>query len=149
MKIGKFKVSKRAVSPVIATLLMIAIAVAASIIVYVWSIGLLGGLMGGGGSQVKEQIIMEAYNWPSATGSFTVTLRNVGSSAVTLGNLYVGGVLASGTGVTSGASIAVGATLAGTITAAGTLADGVAYIFKVTTQTGAVFSFSVIRGTSG
>ncbi len=147
MKIGKYKLSRKAVSPVIATLLMIAIAVAASIIVYVWSIGLLGGLMGGGGSQVKEQLIMEAYNWPPGTSAFTVTLRNVGSSAVTLANLYVGGVLATHTLT---AAIAVGGTSAGTVTAGSiTLADGVAYTFKVVTITGGVFTFSVIRGSSG
>lgn len=148
MKIGRFKISRRAVSPVIATLLMIAIAVAASIIVYVWSIGLLGGLMGGGGSQVKEQIIMEAYNWPAGTGAFTVTLRNVGSSAVTLANLYVGGVLATNTLT---AAINPGGTSAGAVTCGGSLSltDGVAYTFKVVTQTGGVFTFTVIRGSTG
>ena len=58
--------NNRAVSAVIATLLLIAIAVAAAIIVYVFSIGLLGGLQTSGGQQVKQQVIMEAYDW---TGS--------------------------------------------------------------------------------
>jgi hypothetical protein len=115
--------------------------------VYVWSIGLLGGLMGGGGSQVKEQIIMEAYNWPAGTSAFTVTLRNVGSSAVTLANLYVGGVLATNSLT---AAISPGGTSAGTVTAGSmSLTDGVAYTFKVVTQTGGVFTFTVIRGSTG
>lgn len=101
--------------------------------------------MGGGGSQVKEQLIMEAYNWPAGTNSFTVTLRNVGSSSVTLGNIYVGGTLATGL---SGA-IAVGTTLPGTVAVGASSTDGVSYIFKVTTITGGVFSFSVIKGSSG
>ena len=42
-RITKIKRSVRAISPVIATLLMIAIAVAASFVVYAWVIGYIGG----------------------------------------------------------------------------------------------------------
>jgi flagellin-like protein len=66
LRIGKLKVNGKAVSPVIATLLMIAIAVAAAILVYVWSMGLVGTLQGTGGQQTREQLIMEAYD---ATGT--------------------------------------------------------------------------------
>src|SRR3989337_3533051 len=54
--------SNRAVSQVIAALLLIAISVAAAILLYVFSIGLLGSLGTGGGQQVKAQLITEAYN---------------------------------------------------------------------------------------
>jgi len=146
MKIGRFKVSKHAVSPVIATLLMIAIAVAASIIVYVWSIGLLGGLMGSGGSQVKEQLIMEAYKWNSTT--LSVTVRNVGSSSVTIAATYVGGNSATfGGGLAANSPINVGSSAAGDASVTGTA--GVSYILKIVTKTGGVFSFSVINGSAG
>jgi flagellin-like protein len=144
MKIGRFKVSQRAVSPVIATLLMIAIAVAASIIVYVWSIGLLGGLMGGGGSQVKEQLILEAYKW---NVTLTATLRNVGSSAVEIAAWYVGGNAQTG-GFTG--TVSVGGTISITaFSLSGSYTAGVAYTLKVVSKTGGVFSFSVINGSSG
>jgi flagellin-like protein len=146
MKIGRFKVSKRAVSPVIATLLMIAIAVAASIIVYVWSIGLLGGLMGSGGSQTKEQLIMEAYNWQTST-TITFTLRNVGSAPVTVAAVYLGGTAlntalnsAVGIGTAQGFSLSPTASL---------YTAGAAYTLKVVSTTGGVFAFSVIDGSSG
>ena len=42
-RITKIKRSVRAISPVIATLLMIAIAVVASLVVYAWVIGYIGG----------------------------------------------------------------------------------------------------------
>jgi len=61
MKVLGRKLNRKAISPVIATLLMIAIAVAASILVYVWSMGLVGSLQGTGGQQTREQLIMEAY----------------------------------------------------------------------------------------
>lgn len=46
---------EKGVSPVIAVLLMIAIAVAASILVYVWSMGLIGTLTTGGGSRQENK----------------------------------------------------------------------------------------------
>ena len=147
MKIGKFRVSKKAVSPVIATLLMIAVAVAASVIVYVWSAGLLGTLMGGGGAQVKEQLIMEAYDWTN-TASLKLYLRNVGSTAVSVAAIYVGGSAA--TGPSYPITIAVKATSTPTLSAGmGSITSGTAYTIKVVTETGGVFSFSCIAGSSG
>ncbi|MEM2962583.1 MAG: archaellin/type IV pilin N-terminal domain-containing protein, partial [Candidatus Bathyarchaeia archaeon] len=74
MRLGKIRVGRRAVSPVIATLLMIAIAVAAAILVYVWSMGLVGTLQGGGGKQTTEQIILEAYD-ATKSNEWTLYLR--------------------------------------------------------------------------
>ena len=146
MKIGKFRVSKKAVSPVIATLLMIAVAVAASVIVYVWSAGLLGTLMGGGGSQVKEQLIIEAYNWNNPA-SLVLSIRNVGSASVTIDKIYVAG---SSMGFSPpAASVPVGTVVSVTVTITGIAGYGVAYPIKVVTQTGGVFSFSAILGSTG
>jgi len=143
LKIGKFKVSKKAVSPVIATLLMIAVAVAAAVIVYVWSAGLLGTLMGGGGSQVKEQLIVEAYSWPVGT-TLTLYLRNTGSSPVIVSAVYVGGSVGS----ISETPIPVGTSESLPVdNVSGT--EGVAYTVKIVTKTGGVFSFSCIYGSSG
>ena len=82
--------NNRAVSAVIATLLLIAIAVAAAIIVYVFSIGLLGGLQTSGGQQVKQQIIMEAYNWSTLLLP-QLTLRNVGPASAQFADWFVNG----------------------------------------------------------
>ena len=145
MKIGKFRVSKKAVSPVIATLLMIAVAVAASVIVYVWSAGLLGTLMGGGGAQVKEQLIVEAYDWVN-TATLKLYLRNVGSSDIEVAAIYIGG-----TAATSGATglLSVKQSTSFTPTVPGGITAGTAYVVKVVTKTGGVFSFSCIAGTAG
>ena len=59
--------NNRAVSQIIAALLLIAIAVAAAILLYVFSIGLLGSLGSGGGQQTKEQLILEAYSWSGSS----------------------------------------------------------------------------------
>jgi len=86
---------KRAVSPIIASLLLIAIAVAAGIIVYVYVNSLAGGLTNGGGQQVSQQIQLEAYAFNTAgTGTGQVVdifMKNVGGSAVTINAIYFDG----------------------------------------------------------
>lgn len=152
--------NNRAVSAVIATLLLIAIAVAAAIIVYVFSIGLLGGLQTSGGQQVKQQVILEAYNWVTP-GTLTITVRNVGPASVQFADMFVNGnpipggsIAATSGGCWSGASntdtLAVGTACTLNLTGlTGTLySDGVAYVVKVVSIDGAVFSYSAIDGSS-
>jgi flagellin-like protein len=142
LRIGKLKVNRKAVSPVIATLLMIAIAVAAAILVYVWSMGLVGTLQGTGGQQTREQLIVEAYNASGTT--WTLYIRNVGPTTSTIAAVYVEGKPATVTGTTS---FTPGAT--GTVTLSNLpspLNPGAAYTVKIVTASGAVFSYSVIAG---
>jgi len=149
--------NNRAVSAVIATLLLIAIAVAAAIVVYVFSIGLIGGLQTSGGQQVKQQVIMEAYSWGTATGPFTMTLRNVGPAAVTFSDLFINGVLqtttTAGCFAASPYQLTVGTNCLATVatpTLGGTTTPsaGVSYVVKIVTVDGAVFSFAAIAGSS-
>ena len=147
--------NNRAVSAVIATLLLIAIAVAAAIIVYVFSIGLLGGLQTSGGQQVKQQVIMEAYNW-ATTATPKLTLRNVGPATIEIQDYFINGVLADasasgGCGVSGATSmLSVGTSCVETLTvpAGVTASVGVAYVIKVVSIDGAVFSYSAICGSS-
>jgi len=117
MKIGKFRIRRKAVSPVIATLLIVAIAVAAAIITYVWSMGLLGGLMGTGGQQTKEQLIVEFYDWKDlATIKFS--LRNVGSVNCLIAAVYLEGedLTAGGDTISIGTNKGYTKTVTGTFT---------------------------------
>jgi flagellin-like protein len=150
--------NNRAVSAVIATLLLIAIAVAAAIIVYVFSIGLLGGLQTSGGQQVKQQVIMEAYDWTGSitANSLVLTLRNVGPANVQFADYFINGALMTPTAGTCGYSgttaiLKVGAscteTLPATISATG-YAAGVSYVVKVVSIDGAVFSYAAIAGSA-
>ncbi|MDG6988578.1 MAG: type IV pilin [Nitrososphaerota archaeon] len=81
---------KKAVSPIIATLLLIAITVAAGVIVYVFVTGLSGNLTKQGGNQLTEQVTVESYDFQS-TNFLTVYLSNTGTSAVTLSSVYFNG----------------------------------------------------------
>jgi flagellin-like protein len=148
MKVLGRKLNRKAISPVIATLLMIAIAVAASILVYVWSMGLVGSLQGTGGQQTREQLIMEAYDATDLASPYVWTLyiRNVGPTTSVIAAVYVEGNLGTKGGVTS---FAPGASGALTITfSTPTPASGAAYTIKIVTVSGAVFSYSVIAGRS-
>lgn len=144
---------KRGVSVVIAALLLIAIAVAAAILLYVFAIGLIGGLQSSGGQQTKQQLILEAYNWVAA--NLVLNLRNVGSAAIDLNeaDFFLNGVTHTATGYGSCGATGVLApqdpcpnvTISPTISVTG----GVAYTLKIVTADGAVFSYAVIRGQAG
>jgi len=144
MKIGKLRIRRKALSPVIATLLMVAIAVAAAIITYVWSMGLLGGLMGTGGAQTKEQLILEAYDWKTS-GTLKCTFRNVGSAQVVISALYL-----EGTDCSAGAAtVPIGSIATYSLTVSSSFTVGASYVFKLVTATGGTFSFSVVAGKAG
>ena len=141
--------SNRGVSQVIAALLLIAIAVAAAILLYVFAIGLLGSLGSGGGQQTKEQVIMEAYSFTGA--SLSVTMRNVGPSAVNIGgaDFFINGVKGVMSGVCAGLTLTPTQSCSASVTYTGSsLVSGAAYPFKVVTPDGGIFSFSVIAGGS-
>src|SRR5271155_1008754 len=97
---------RRGVSPIIATLLLIAIAVAASIIVYVFVNGISGNLTQQGGQQVADQISMDAYTYSTLTSPVFV-LRNVGSTSLTISQIYFDGNLCQTAGVTCTAAAAL------------------------------------------
>jgi len=146
MKIFGKRFTRRGVSVVIAALLLIAIAVAAAVLLYVFSIGLLGSLSTSGGQQTKQQLIMEAYNWSSAT--LVLHLRNVGSANITLttppADFFVNGNPATQSGCTT---LAPQQSCSASVTGYGfTPTSGVAYPIKVVTPDGAVFSYSAIYG---
>src|ERR1700733_8581863 len=74
---------RSAVSPVIATLLLIAIAVAAAIIVYAFVTGLMGGLATGASSNLVT--LTGSVSVPNGTGAgvAVLTIRNSGNAPVT------------------------------------------------------------------
>ena len=147
MKIGGFRTSRRAVSPVIATLLMIAIAVAAGILVYVWSMGIVGTLQSSGGQQTKQQLVMEAYSALGGT-SWIFNLRNPGSATLQVAAVYVNGTSCTFTPTTLTIQPAKSAQVTVSVSGLSGLTLGVGYPIKIVTVDGAVFTFTVIYGRS-
>jgi archaeal type IV pilus assembly protein PilA len=132
--IRKFRRNMRAISPVIATLLMIAIAVVASLVTYAWVMGYMNFTTEKTGKAIQIQSV--SYN--GASGDvFTVYVQNVGDSDVLLSNtnsVFVNGAVATGTWssttLTKGSTVSIPATATG-------LANGVQSItIKVTTTDG-------------
>lgn len=159
---------RRAVSPIIATLLLIAIAVAAGIIVYVFVNSISGNLTQQGGQQVSEQVSMDAYTFPSAGTAPVFVLRNVGSTTVSMNQIYFDGTLCQATTflcsfttitTTGGCTTAVANTVP-VVCGTGTYASitlalstaqtaGSSHLIRVVTADGGTFTFSIIAGRSG
>ncbi|MCC5999209.1 MAG: hypothetical protein LM573_09030 [Thermofilum sp.] len=132
------------VSPVIATLLLIVIAVAAAVLAYLWIIGYQGTLtQQASTAQLQERIKIEAVQYSS--GTLTVYVRNIGDVAVTVDNLYVydhtGTVIASGD---VNISLDPGSVNSGTVSVTGGLTSGETYTVKAVTTKGteATYTFT-------
>jgi flagellin-like protein len=84
----KFKRSIKAISPVIATLLMIAIAVVASLVVYAWVTGYIGGST----TKAGKAIQIPSFALDDA-GKLHVYVQNVGQGTTQLSAVYVNDAL--------------------------------------------------------
>ena len=127
--------NKRAISTVVASILVLAITVALAV-------GLLTFGSSFMGSQEKiqpptnDQIKIENVYFVSATEA-DVTVRNVGAGAVTMSTMYVNGQSCTFTG---GPGVAVGAAVTFKVT--GTFASGGTYTFKAATNNGGENSYT-------
>jgi FlaG/FlaF family flagellin (archaellin) len=84
----RFRRGLRAVSPVIAVLLMIVIAVAASLFAYAWVMGYLDFLSG----KTNQGIQISAINF-DGVDTLTAYAQNVGPADATISNVYLNDVL--------------------------------------------------------
>ena len=76
--------SKKAISPILATLLLIVIAVAAIVVTYAWVMTYMSSTTSQAGIFLTEDNI----NWPS--GKIVITVRNTGTADATIDAVYVG-----------------------------------------------------------
>ena len=145
--------ARKGVDPIIATLLLIAIAVAAGIVVYVYVNSLAGGLTQGGGQQVSDQLSMDAYNYGTIGTGAVVTVRDVGSSSITISQIFFDGApatLTSPPACTTGTAIAATGTCTFTVAGAATTASsGTSHIIKILDSVGGTAVITVIAGRSG
>ena len=100
MKILK---SKKALSPVVASIILIAVTVAVSIAVAAWMGALTFSFMAG-----TEQVRISYVQWPDAD-HIDITVDNEGTAVVTLNRVYVNNVLITATNTNcTGASLEPG-----------------------------------------
>jgi len=76
--------SKKAISPILATLLLIVIAVAAIVVTYAWVMTYLGAQTGQAGVLLSR----DAVSWP--TGAIILYVRNTGTSDASIDAVYIG-----------------------------------------------------------
>jgi flagellin-like protein len=128
--------SKKAISPILATLLLIVIAVAAITVTYAW----IMTYMGGAGQQAGVMLSIDAVSWPSST-SVKLYVRNTGTSDATVSAVYMGTSSSNLTPVTfsppNAPVNANGGTAELTINLTEPWVDNVRYYFKVVPTLGA------------
>ena len=133
---------RKAISPLITTLLLIAIAVAASVLTYSWVMSMVGSQS----AQAQTQVRVENVNWHGAAGtpntaaSYEVVIRNTGSVAATVESISIrknigGEQTIVGTLPTTGLSFEVGNSHSLTIAYTGWIVNQ-SYVIRVTTTTG-------------
>jgi archaeal type IV pilus assembly protein PilA len=137
-QIRKFRRNARAISPVIATLLMIAIAVVASLVTYAWVMGYMNFTTEKTGKAIQIQSVSYPTTAPSGN-VFTVYVQNVGDSDLTLSSVFINGALATGSWTPSSA-LTKGNTASMQATATGSLGTGVQSITIKVTSTDGTFS---------
>jgi flagellin-like protein len=139
--------NKKAVSPIIATLLLILIAVAAGVIIYVWTTSYIGAQIG---TVSQEPFVITKVKFYSSN-KLDVTITNQGSTIIRINSakLYEsdGSTPVSGFSITSGLpdTIDPATTKTLTLTFEGTtLISGHSYVLEVTTEKGntAVYRFT-------
>jgi flagellin-like protein len=96
MNYKKLRKNVKAVSPVISVLLMIAVAVAASLVTYAWVMGYMGFTTNKVGKAIQIQ---------SVTNTQHVYVQNVGDSQIQISSFYVNGTLDLGATATLGTTV--------------------------------------------
>jgi flagellin-like protein len=128
----KFRKNAKALSPVVASIILIAVTVAVSVVVAAWMGGMSLGLMNN-----AEQVTASNPSFNVAGTVVTLTLRNTGASGVTISNQ---GTIDGNTVVASGTSnntIAKGEAKAFTLTLVGsTFTAGAQYQLGFVTAKG-------------
>jgi archaeal type IV pilus assembly protein PilA len=144
-KMELLKLRKRkGISPLIATLLLIAIAVAASVLTYSWVMSMIGSQS----AQAQTQVRIDSVTWNPSSGvptSFTLDVRNTGSVDATIESVSIrlnqAGSPTYVDSTTTGVKVGISSgthTTVGTVTPTTTvtLANSKSYVIRVTTNTG-------------
>ncbi len=138
----KLPKSKKGVSPIIATLLLIVIAVAAAVVTYSFVMGFIGTSTNPSGQQ--GQLTYDAYTFYD-NKTLNVYIRNIGTKSVTISTCYIGGINASDV---DDVTIDPGTVEKVTATAAQTITSGTGYTVRFVCADGTILEFTAIATTA-
>ncbi len=132
---------KKGVSPIVATLLLILVAVAAAVVLYAWVSGLSSSAKSSGAERTSIAFTIEAADLN--TTHVTVYVRNIGSMPIENGtwSLYIldpttSEVVATNTDWTFNKTIAPGELVNQTVSFSGGVQSGYYYIVKIVSPQG-------------
>lgn len=134
--------SRSGISPVMATVILVAIAIVIAIAVAFWATGLVGIF-----TRFEKLEVTAAY--ATTSNQVTLVVRNTGSAPTTIDDIYVNGQPSSAAGVSISCSpVAVGSTMtpgaSTTCTLSGSFTSGVTYEFAVHTASGKTYPTAVL-----
>ena len=128
--------SMRAVSPVVATALLVLIAVATAVLLYLWVSGTVSNTATENPA-LNERIKIDSVAYNSTTNQVIVYVRNVGDVTTLISAAYV---INAVDGSLTGSNTTVNMTLTpgdvGKVIVNATLTDGVPYLVKVVSKDG-------------
>lgn len=128
--IRKFKKNSKGLSPVVASIILIAVTVAVSVVVAAWMGGMTIGLMGN-----AEQISVTNIGFDGATNTITVMVQNAAGANSNITNAFVNGVAASMNGGITNVGLPKSSTVTISLTGT-TLGAGTSYSIKLITAKG-------------
>jgi flagellin-like protein len=140
--------SRKGISPILATLLLIVIAVAAIVVTYAW----IMTYMGSAGHQAGVMLDVENVSWNSATNKTTIVVKNTGTSDTKIVRLYIGSTsdnlidVSADTNLGTGINLPAGSKIDVVLNWPNDLANmwtsNKYYYFKIAPETGAPKEFS-------
>jgi flagellin-like protein len=130
--------SKKALSPVVAAIILIAVTVAVSIAVAAWMGALTFTFM------KTEELKVQSHTWATNRTSISVTVKNTGTGAMTISEWRVNDVVQLNVTYTNGAAtLEAGATAVARIApvSGATFTSGVKYEFAALSATGNKYTY--------
>ena len=133
-----FRRSVKALSPVVASIILIAVTVAVSIAVAAWMGGMSVGFM------QTEQLSITNVAWTGAGANITVTVRNTGTTDVVLNSATVNGASATITSPAAGVPITKNTAVDVVLTPTDAWVTGDSYQLKLVSAKGNNFVYSAV-----
>jgi flagellin-like protein len=135
----KFKKNSKALSPVIASIILIAVTVAVSVVVAAWMGGMTIGFMGNAEQVSITNIAFVPGDGTTTKDQLQIMVTNSGSTPATISKAFINGAAVADTDVTVNPAGAIAKSSSATITLDASIAylqAGSAYQVKLITQKG-------------
>lgn len=150
----RLTLSKKAISEVIAALMVITITISGATLFAVYASGLMGKIQGQLNQPYTEQLTLDYYTWLTVTSGPKITIRNDGASSITLIDFFMQGVRNTSDLTTTNCPspnayvlpLQSSCTLTFPNPTGLTVTSGVAYTIKLVAKDGTIFTFSCIAG---